>query len=63
MRIISIFFLLVVLTHSTYAQKGYEWKQATTAGYTYKYVSNDPMGTCFYTLKMVFLLSYNRTKP
>lgn len=29
----------------------YDWKQATSAGYTYKYVTNDPAKARFYTLK------------
>ena len=29
----------------------YEWKQASTGGYTYKYVTNDPAKARFYTLK------------
>jgi len=29
----------------------FEWKQATAAGYTYKYVTNDPSKARFYTLK------------
>lgn len=46
------------------AQK-YEWKQAATAGYTYKYVTNDPMATRFYTLKngLTVILSPNKKEP
>jgi hypothetical protein len=29
------------------AQKKYEWKQATAAGYTYKYVTNDRWAPVF----------------
>ena len=29
----------------------YQWKQASTGGYTYKYVTNDPAKARFYTLK------------
>ena len=29
----------------------YEWKEATSGGYTYKYVTNDPTNARFYTLK------------
>jgi predicted Zn-dependent peptidase len=47
------------------AQKKYEWKQATAAGYTYKYVTNDPMGARFYTLKngLTVVLSPNKKEP
>ena len=47
-------FLLVVmiLPFVVVAQPSkYEWKQASTGGYTYKYVTNDPAKARFYTLK------------
>lgn len=46
------------------AQK-YEWKTATSGGYPYKYVSNDPMGARFYTLKngLTVILSQNKKEP
>ena len=46
------------------AQK-YEWKQAAANGYTYKYVSNDPMLTRFYTLKngLTVILTRNTKEP
>ncbi len=44
--------LLLLTTASTFAQTGkYEWKEATSGGYTYKYVTNDPTKARFYTLK------------
>ncbi|NCI45590.1 M16 family metallopeptidase [Sediminibacterium soli] len=47
------------------AQKKYEWKQASSAGYTYKYVSNDPTSARFYTLKngLTVILSPNKKEP
>jgi predicted Zn-dependent peptidase len=43
---------LLVTAATAFSQpKTYEWKEATSAGYTYKYVSNDPSKTRFYTLK------------
>ena len=33
------------------AQTSYLWKQGTSGGYSYKYVSNDPTHSRFYTLK------------
>ena len=44
--------LAISLTAATAnAQQQYEWKEATAAGYKYRYVTNDPMQTRFYTLK------------
>lgn len=54
MRIFKQFLLVLMLAGAvtTYAQTGkYEWKVATSGGYTYKYVSNDPAKARFYTLK------------
>ncbi|SJZ75499.1 M16 family metallopeptidase [Sediminibacterium ginsengisoli] len=47
------------------AQSKYEWKQATSGGYTYKYVTNDPMKARFYTLKngLTVVLSVNKKEP
>lgn len=42
--------LVVALSFSTFAQN-YEWKEAKSNGYTYKYVTNDPTNARFYTLK------------
>lgn len=65
MKIISAFLLLVVYSVLTYAQQGREWKQASAAGYTYKYVSGDPMAARFYTLKngLTVILSKNTKEP
>lgn len=47
-----LFVLLLAGTVTTFAQTGkYEWKEATSGGYTYKYVTNDPAKARFYTLK------------
>ncbi len=56
--------MLAIITLSAMAQK-YEWKQATANGYTYKYVTNDPMATRFYTLKngLSVILSKNTKEP
>jgi predicted Zn-dependent peptidase len=44
--------LLLSTTVSVFAQTPkYEWKEATSGGYTYKYVTNDPAKARFYTLK------------
>ncbi|WP_417427617.1 M16 family metallopeptidase [Halpernia sp.] len=47
----SLQFLLLFLVVHLFAQDKFEWKTATDGGYTYKYVSNDPMKARFYTLK------------
>ena len=43
----------------------YQWKTATAGGYTYKYVTNDPSKTRFYTLKngLTVILSPNYKEP
>src|SRR5882757_5096413 len=62
-------FLFVALLATTIqcvsAQTKYEWKEATAAGYTYKYVTNDPIHARFYTLKngLTVVLSVNKTEP
>ena len=57
--------LLLLVTATVQAQKKYEWKQATSSGYTYKYVTNDPMNTRFYTLKngLSVVLTPNNKEP
>lgn len=47
----SLQFLLLFLVVNLFAQSKFEWKTETEGGYTYKYVSNDPMKARFYTLK------------
>jgi predicted Zn-dependent peptidase len=64
MKFTQLFLLLLVVTIAQ-AQKKYEWKTAASAGYTYKYVTNDPMNTRFYTLKngLTVALSPNKKEP
>ncbi len=54
----------LLFTHAN-AQTKNEWKQATAAGYTYKYVSGDPTNSRFYTLKngLTVILSVNKKEP
>ncbi|RRB00961.1 M16 family metallopeptidase [Larkinella rosea] len=42
-----------------------EWKTATSNGYAYRYVANDPMKARFYTLKngLTVILSVNKKEP
>ncbi|TRZ41891.1 M16 family metallopeptidase [Robertkochia solimangrovi] len=58
--LITCFFVNVSL-----AQEKYEWKEGQADGYTYKYVTNDPMQTRFYTLKngLQVILSENHREP
>ena len=47
------------------AQTVYQWKTGTSGGYTYKYVTNDPTKSRFYTLKngLTVILSQNNKEP
>jgi predicted Zn-dependent peptidase len=59
-----LFALLTLNVLSVIAQK-YEWKQASSGGYPYKYVNGDPMGARFYTLKngLTVILTQNKKEP
>ena len=62
----SFVFVVIALSfQGTQAQDKYVWKQATSGGYTYKYVSNDPMQARFYTLAngLTVILSPNHKEP
>lgn len=56
---------LFIASTSLKAQSTYQWKTATANGYTYKYVSNDPSKSRFYTLKngLTVILSPNHIAP
>ncbi|MEO6134740.1 MAG: pitrilysin family protein, partial [Ginsengibacter sp.] len=57
---------LVMFVGKTQAQTGtHQWKEATANGYTYKYVTNDPMNARFYTLKngLTVILSPTKKDP
>ncbi|MBW8361497.1 MAG: hypothetical protein K0M56_04845, partial [Kaistella sp.] len=43
----------------------YQWKEAKSGGYTYKYVTNDPTQARFYTLKngLTVILSPTKKDP
>ncbi len=43
--------LMVIFAFNANAQGKFEWKTATSGGYSYKYVTNDPSKARFYTLK------------
>ncbi len=68
MRIIKkpIFLFLIFINVAAIAQTGgYEWKQASSGGYTYKYVANDPAKARFYILKngLTVILSATNKDP
>lgn len=57
--------LLSCTLSSVHAQDKYSWKEATSGGYTYRYVTDDPMQARFYTLKngLTVILSVNKKEP
>lgn len=57
-------FAFVMIAAASMAQ-AYEWKEAKSNGYTYKYVTNDPTHTRFYTLKngLTVILSPTDKEP
>jgi len=59
---LACFVLTVAVTK---AQTVYQWKTGTSGGYTYKYVTNDPTKSRFYTLKngLTVILSQNNKEP
>jgi len=64
----SITFIVCLLFSSGQVEaqrKDYDWKQKTEGGYTYKYVSNDPTNSRFYTLKngLTVILSPTKKEP
>ncbi len=72
MKSIKIAFLFFVLffTTSVFAKdkekdSKYEWNETRSAGYSYKYVTNDPMKARFYTLKngLTVILSPTTKEP
>lgn len=67
MQLNKVFALLLLLSVAcgSFAQNKYQWKQASAGGYTYKYVTNDPIQTRFYTLKngLSVILTVNHKEP
>lgn len=67
MKLMKLLWVAVaaMTVQSAAAQGKYEWKQATSGGYTYRYVTNDPVKARFYTLKngLSVILSPNKTEP
>jgi predicted Zn-dependent peptidase len=67
MQLNKVFALLLLLSAAceSMAQNKYQWKQASAGGYTYKYVTSDPLQTRFYTLKngLSVILTVNHKEP
>jgi predicted Zn-dependent peptidase len=67
MKLMKLLFVALLATgiQIVSAQNKYEWKQVSAAGYTYKYVTNDPIHARFYTLQngLTVILSPNKTEP
>lgn len=65
-RILFVLSLVLIITvQSVSGQSQYQWKEATAAGYKYKYVTNDPTKTRFYTLSngLSVILTANAREP
>lgn len=60
-----LYTMLLAAGNSLMAQSVYQWKTASSGGYTYKYVTNDPTKSRFYTLKngLTVVLSQNTKEP
>jgi predicted Zn-dependent peptidase len=65
MTLKRFFILLLVLVGLSADAQKYQWKQASSGGYAYKYVSDDPMEARFYTLKngLTVVLTVNKKEP
>ncbi len=61
----NIFFFLLVIAAGAHGQTLYEWKTDSSAGYAYRYVTNDPLQARVYTLSngLTVLLSVNHKEP
>jgi predicted Zn-dependent peptidase len=64
-KLFLIGFVLVAFASNLYAQGVIAWKQATSGGYPYKYVTGDPTHSRFYTLKngLTVILSPTNKQP
>ena len=68
-RLTFIFFLSTIFLLTTVVVRAqddrYDWKEASSGGYTYKYVTNDPFQARIYTLSngLTVILSPNHKEP
>ena len=63
MRLSKLFlFLPLAASLQLSAQSKYEWKESSSGGYTYRYVTGDPIAGAHYTLKngLTVILSVNK---
>ena len=62
---ITLLAVTLIISTVTYAQNQFEWKQVTSNGYSYKYVTSDPAKARFYTLKngLTVILSPTNKDP
>lgn len=69
MKLVKIISLTALITagtvYATFSQTKAPWKEATAAGYKYKYVEGDPTQARFYTLKngLTVILSPSKKEP
>lgn len=64
-RKLTLAFAAVLVSVVAFAQNQFHWKEASSGGYTYKYVTNDPAKARFYTLKngLTVILSPTNKDP
>lgn len=64
-RKLTLAFAAVLVSVVTFAQNQFQWKEASSGGYKYKYVTNDPAKARFYTLKngLTVILSPTNKDP
>lgn len=62
---LSLAIVTLLFSLQTFAQNQFQWKEASRNGYTYKYVTDDPMQARFYTLKngLTVILSPTKKDP
>jgi len=62
---LMVLLTVLLLFATVFAQNNNEWKTVVSNGYSYKYVTGDPMQTRFYTLKngLTVILSPNHKVP
>ena len=60
-----VFFIGNISAKDKDAEKQYEWQEGKSEGYSYKYVTNDPMHARFYTLHngLIVILSPTHKEP
>ena len=62
---IKLILVTILFSTVTFAQSQFDWKEAKSNGFTYKYVTNDPAKARFYTLKngLTVILSPTKKDP